>query len=138
MRKDIIERKEEIQKWISENHSKAFICKEIKCKPDTLNGWLKRMGIEYKGNQYCEGYKYSPFKKTAIEYSKSSCVKSNTLKNKLIKDNIKKEKCELCGKTKWNKKKIPLELHHINGNHYDNDFSNLEILCPNCHYQREH
>ena len=26
-----------------------------------------------------------------------------------------------------------LELHHINGDHYDNRIENLQILCPNCH-----
>lgn len=29
--------------------------------------------------------------------------------------------------------KIPLELHHINEDHYDNRLENLLILCPNCH-----
>jgi hypothetical protein len=29
--------------------------------------------------------------------------------------------------------KLPLELHHKDGNHYNNELSNLEILCPNCH-----
>jgi RecJ-like exonuclease len=28
---------------------------------------------------------------------------------------------------------IPLELHHIDGNHFNNDLSNLMVLCPNCH-----
>ena len=31
------------------------------------------------------------------------------------------------------RKKIPLELHHINGNHNDNRLENLQILCSNCH-----
>ena len=30
-------------------------------------------------------------------------------------------------------RKIPLELHHINMNHYDNRLENLQILCSNCH-----
>ena len=30
-----------------------------------------------------------------------------------------------------------LELHHINGNHFDNTLENLQILCPNCHSQCE-
>ena len=28
---------------------------------------------------------------------------------------------------------IALELHHVNGNHYDNRLENLLVLCPNCH-----
>lgn len=35
--------------------------------------------------------------------------------------------------TLWQGLKLPLELHHINGNHYDNRLENLQILCPNCH-----
>lgn len=39
----------------------------------------------------------------------------------------------MCGNTEWLDKHIPLELHHINGNHKDNRLSNLQLLCPNCH-----
>ena len=43
--------------------------------------------------------------------------------------------CELCG---WNKinpvtKKCPLEIHHIDGNCWNNSNENLQVLCPNCH-----
>ena len=49
-RTDILEKKEEIQKWISENKSKAFISKELGCKQETLNRYLELMNIEYIGN----------------------------------------------------------------------------------------
>ena len=32
---------------------------------------------------------------------------------------------------------IPTQLNHIDGNPLNNDISNLEILCPNCHYLTE-
>jgi len=47
MRTDILERKQEIIEWIRQNQSKAFICKQLKCKPETLNGYLQKMGIDY-------------------------------------------------------------------------------------------
>ena len=28
---------------------------------------------------------------------------------------------------------IPLELHHKDGNRYNNQLDNLMLLCPNCH-----
>jgi 5-methylcytosine-specific restriction endonuclease McrA len=55
------------------------------------------------------------------------------LKEKLLKDGLKEEKCELCGLSIWQGIKLPLELHHKNGNHLDNSYDNLMILCPNCH-----
>ncbi|HKP51497.1 MAG TPA: HNH endonuclease [Chloroflexia bacterium] len=42
--------------------------------------------------------------------------------------------CEECG---WARRavdgRLPLELHHMNGNRYDNRLENLIVLCPNCH-----
>ncbi len=42
MRKDILGQKNKIQQWISEEKSKAFICRELHCKPDTLETYLKK------------------------------------------------------------------------------------------------
>ena len=60
-------------------------------------------------------------------------ITSYKLKNRILKEKIKKHKCEICGLQKWNNQKIPLELHHINGNNKDNSLNNLQLLCPNCH-----
>ena len=133
LRTDILERKEDILQWIEKNQSKAFICKQLKCKPETLNSYLKKMGIEYSGNKGGKGIKTSKSYKTAEEYAKGENVKSHILKLKLIKDGIKEEKCEFCGLTEWQGVKIPLELHHKDGDHFNNEISNLQILCPNCH-----
>ncbi len=58
---------------------------------------------------------------------------STLLKKRLINEGLKENKCEKCGISEWNNKPITLELHHINGNRYDNRLENLQILCPNCH-----
>ena len=60
--------------------------------------------------------------------------KSSSLKERLIKEGLKEDRCERCGE-KYNKfgEKLTLELHHINGNHYDNRLENLQILCTDCH-----
>ena len=42
-------------------------------------------------------------------------------------------KCNHCGLDKWLGKDIILELEHKDGNNKNNDRSNLEMICPNCH-----
>ena len=43
--------------------------------------------------------------------------------------------CEKCGWHEINPitKKVPLEIHHKDGNYQNNRPENLEVLCPNCH-----
>ena len=138
MRNDILERENEIRQWISENQSKAFISKQLKCKQETLNSYLAKMGIEYSGNQSHKGQQIQRTYKTAIEYIESgSIVKSYLLKQKLVRDGLKEDKCELCGVSEWLNVKLPLELHHKDGDHFNNDLDNLQILCPNCHSIQE-
>lgn len=138
MRTDILDRKEDILRWIDEKRPKGYICQQLVCKPETLNSYLKKMGIEYAG-QPGRGV---PLKKTgyltAEEYIHSgSVVKSHILKGKLIRDGIKKKECEICGVSMWQGVELPLELHHKDRNHYNNEINNLAILCPNCHSIQE-
>ena len=42
-------------------------------------------------------------------------------------------KCNKCGLFEWFGEKITFELEHIDGNHSNNERTNLEALCPNCH-----
>lgn len=55
------------------------------------------------------------------------------LKNQLLKLGYKQRVCEMCNNQKWMGEDIPLELHHINGNKFDNRIENIQMLCPNCH-----
>lgn len=132
-RLDILNRKEEILNWISENQSKAFICKMLSCRPDTLNVYLKKMDIKYDGNKGLKGIKCGI--KTPIKdyLNNKKFINSHRLKNKLIEEGYKEKKCERCNLEKWNEEDIPLELHHKDGNKDNNNLENLEILCPNCH-----
>ena len=48
---------------------------------------------------------------------------------------IHENKCQLCGWNKINLKSgvIPLQIDHIDGNYLNNNFDNLQLICPNCH-----
>ena len=60
-------------------------------------------------------------------------IHSNRLKNRLLKEGFFERRCNMCKNTEWLDNPISLELHHIDCNHSNNNLSNLEILCPNCH-----
>ena len=45
------------------------------------------------------------------------------------------KKCTICGWAEINPTtgKVPLEVHHKDGNYKNNHEDNLQVLCPNCH-----
>lgn len=51
--------------------------------------------------------------------------------------NLRGRKCENCNLSMWQGQEIPLQVHHIDGNHYNNVLDNLQLLCPNCHAQTD-
>jgi IS30 family transposase len=136
MRTDILENKELILQWITEEVPKREIAKRLKCKQETLNSYLKKMQIDYTGQQNKKGQQKGPNKYRSASYylvKHGPTIHSHKLKLKLIKEGIKQDVCESCGLSHWLGKKLPLELHHKDGDHFNNELSNLEILCPNCH-----
>ena len=69
--------------------------------------------------------------------NKVEFISSWHLLKKLVKGGLKEYKCEKCGIEEWNGKPISLQLHHKDGKRNNNELSNLQILCPNCHSQTE-
>ena len=134
MRSDILEQKDQILQWISENKSKAFISKELGCKQETLNRYLEKMGIEYTGNQSGKGQPKRKPKMNLEDYlANSTDIQTNKVRKKILEENIKAHKCECCGLETWLGQPIPLEVHHKDGDRSHNELSNFELLCPNCH-----
>ncbi len=43
--------------------------------------------------------------------------------------------CEICGYTNLAVKQSSIQMHHIDGNHENNNKSNLMYLCANCHIE---
>lgn len=53
-----------------------------------------------------------------------------------LKKHLVKERghlCEKCKLTKWLNEDIKLEVHHEDGDRMNNEYTNLKLLCPNCH-----
>jgi len=70
--------------------------------------------------------------KYKIGRPKDKVVTSRILKLRLMEKRGKN--CERCS---YNKYKI-LQVHHKNRDRADNSIENLEIICPNCHYEEHY
>lgn len=62
-------------------------------------------------------------------------ISNGVIKALLFREGVRDEKCEQCGwcERRSSDGKIPLELHHKNGDTSDCRLDNLSLLCPNCH-----
>lgn len=123
-----------VEKFISENRPKFEIARILNLKYDTLCKYLKEKGIDYKGNMNRKGMPHFESQEKLEKYfSNEKYVSAPKLRVLLLQHEIKEPKCEACGLETWNGYKIPLELHHKDGNHFNNSLENLELLCANCH-----
>lgn len=103
---------------------------------------FKRAAVKYncyKPNQGSKGVKRGRGKHCIpvkdILAGKYPEYQTYKLKTVLINAGYLEDRCQICG---WDKKPesakyTPCELHHIDGNPHNHVFSNLQLLCPNCH-----
>ena len=125
---------QKIKALLSEHVPLLSISKEIGVKYQTLIKYLKLYNIEYNTNQCKKGF--STVKKCVDLqdiFENKKPITSSIFRDRLIREGYKEYKCECCGNTEWIGEPIPLEVHHKNGNHYDNRLDNVEIICSNCH-----
>ena len=133
--------KELMESAIKDSYSIAEVCRKVGLKPVGSNYKTIKSKIElynldishFTGQAWNKGKNFS--EETArlplneiLQEGVIYC--SDTLKKRLIKQGLKENRCELCH---ISGEEVGLELHHINGHHYDNRIENLQILCPNCH-----
>lgn len=103
----------------------------------TLKRKIKEYGIDISHFTY-ENTWVNKEKVPIEEYlTNKRYITTCKLKKRLFEENIKENKCEICGTDSWMGKKIECQLHHKNGNRKDNSLENLQILCPNCHSQTD-
>ena len=54
-----------------------------------------------------------------------------------LKERLNKERGGKCERCSYIKLEI-LQVHHKDRNRSNNDLSNLELICPNCHYEEHY
>lgn len=139
--------KENLELIVKESLSLAEVLRKLELREVGGNySTIKKYILKYKidtshftGQAWNKGKSYTDevsLIKLEDILNENTDLKSNTLKQRLFVAGLKKNICENCGcGDEWMGKPITLELHHINGNHFDNRIENLQILCPNCHSQ---
>ena len=128
--------KEEIEQFVKDSRSYAELARKIGYDDVSKNGSAYRVihqmintldldTSHFKG----QGWNKDNFDYSRFCYGKK--IKTADALNAITL--LRGHKCESCGLEEWKGKKIPLEVHHIDGDELNSDLSNLQILCPNCH-----
>lgn len=102
----------------------------------TLDKLLLDFGISYNGRQYrdiAECIEMGQYIKLNDYIQTVKYPKTSVIREKLIIEGYKDAVCENCRRREWMNVPIPLELHHIDGDHSNVSIDNFQLLCPNCH-----
>jgi hypothetical protein len=137
-------KKEDIQKIVGDDTTIGGVLIKMSLSPKggghNLRNIIKEILIEngvYNGHAHNKG-KQSP-KISNEEFFVKSDKKRNywNIRQALFKRGLKEKICEKCGLNKWLGEDIPVEIHHKDGDKFNNLLDNLEVLCPNCHFFTE-
>lgn len=76
--------------------------------------------------------------RTGLKYKRNNKpLKDKVKTQRLLKSRLLEERGEVCERCEYDKKEI-LQVHHRDRNRRNNDLSNLELICPNCHYEEHY
>lgn len=124
----------DLEVMVKESRSFRDLAIKLGYKPDGGSGVaaakkmveLKHFDTSHFSGQ---GWNKDNFDYSRFQYGKN--IKAANALDALV--SLRGRKCECCGLTEWNNHSIPLEVHHLDGNHLNNTLENLQILCCNCH-----
>lgn len=127
---------EQIKQMVSESDSFAELTRKMGYKK--VNGYANKQLKQYFEENNID---YSHFKGMAWRAGGGyldDCGKNDfgVVTPAIIKKHLLMERgdtCESCGNNEWLGKKLPLQVHHIDGDRSNNLKNNLLLLCPNCH-----
>lgn len=137
--------KEEAEKIVKECYSIADFCRKVGWQPrgdnyKVFHKYVKQYNLDTShftgkrtnlGNLLNVGISKEEF------FKKDKLIKAYDIRKKIFKEGLKENKCEICGLTEWLNNPIQLQIHHIDGDHMNNEIENIQLLCPNCHSQTE-
>lgn len=125
---------EQLQKFVSTSKSIRELTQKIGYNPDSGNNisTIKEMlKLKQFDTTHFLGQEWNKnnFDYTRFKYGNN--IKSADALQALIA--LRGHRCECCKLEQWNNQPIPLEVHHIDGNHLNSELNNLQLLCYNCH-----
>lgn len=123
---------ENIKDAISRTRSMSGAARYLKVSRDKFKKLALKYGLfepNQSGKGICKGRKF----KCKEDVFCKTMVPSTVLKKWLSKE--RSWCCEKCGLDSWMGEELSLEIHHLDGDKANNELSNLQILCPNCHSQ---
>lgn len=126
--------KEQIQKFVNESISYASLAEKMGYSATGGSG-IKSVKAALEFHQIDtshflgQGHNKNNFDYDRFKYGNT--IKTANMIKALIA--LRGRRCECCRNDMWNNQPIPLEVHHKDGDHLNNELANLELLCPNCH-----
>lgn len=124
---------EEIREFTKNSNSIHELATKIGYSPNSGSGAdsTKKMIEQLKlDTSHFTGQGWNKNKIDLSKFKTGCLPPKTTLKNLIL---LRGHRCEKCNLEQWESQPIPLQVHHIDGNRYNNQLNNLQLLCPNCH-----
>lgn len=102
----------------------------------TIKNLIKKHKLDtlhFRGQGWRKDKTFQPTRPIEDYLNNQYSVQSDRLRKRLINEGYFPHQCQLCKVKEWLQSPIPLELHHKDCNHNNNNLPNLMLVCPNCH-----